>query len=558
MSQDEYTLAYRPGTPPGEILKWEHGYRISREEGMIIERDVAVSMRDGVRIFVDIFRPDDSSPTPTLIGWTPYGKQGPRGTYERFPDFAGVHKEWMSPYTAFEAPDPLYWTGHGYSVIYVDPRGLWHSEGDATFWSTEEARDYYDLIEWTAAQTWSTGKVGCCGVSYFATTQWQVAAIHPPHLAAINPWEGYSDSYRERACHGGIPENVFMPRWLQGVKYSKGRVEDVLEMQRQHPFFDGYWKSKAPDLSKIEVPAYVVASWSDQGLHTRGTLEGFKQMSSKHKWLEVHGRKKWEYFMRPDNVEKQRIFFDHFLKGTSDEVLKWPKVNIEIRERHYVGDMRPEREWPLARTRYTKLFLDARTRSISEALPEAQSETRYPAPSGSATFEHKFSGETELTGHMKLKLWVETSAGDDMDLFVAIHKLNQSGAQVPFAFFSVFEDGPVALGWLRVSHRELDPARSTPFQPWLLHRREMRLKPGECVPVEIEIWASSTLFHKGESLRVVVQGKDFYGPSEKNYVPRVIATGHGPLRNAGEHIIRTGGQYDSHLLVPVVPPEEGR
>jgi predicted acyl esterase len=555
MPDQAYELLFRRARDPDEILKWAHGYRQTRDEGMLIEWDVAVPMRDGVRIFIDVFRPENSreEPIPALIAWGPYGKQSPRGVYERFHDNGGVRKDWMSKYTSFEAPDPLRWTRMGYAIIHVDPRGLWNSEGDATFWSPEEARDYYDLIEWTAAQSWCTGKVGLTGVSYLTIAMWQVAALRPPHLAAINPWEGYSDSYRERAFHGGIPENLFMPRWLEHSVYSRGEVEDVLEMRRQRPFFDDYWKSKAPDLERIEVPAYVVASWSDQGLHTRGTLEGFKRIGSRQKWLEVHGRKKWEHYMRPEMVEKQRIFFDHFLKGQGDEVLQWPRVNLEIRERYYVGDLRAENEWPIARTEYVALHLDAAGGTMARSAPARPAEMRYDAKEGQAVFDHRFEQDLELTGHAKLKLWVQTTEGDDMDLFVAIYKLDAEGRQVPLSFFSVFEEGPVAMGWLRVSHRELDPVRSTPQQPWLKHEREQRLERGEIVPVEIEVWPSSMLYRAGETMRLVVQGKDiYYGP------PHMGPTmGHGPLRNAGEHVLHTGGRYDSHLLVPLIPPKSG-
>ncbi len=546
---DPYELAFLPGTPPEEILKWEHGHRTTVEDGMFIEWDAPVPMRDGVRIYSDIFRPEHAVKVPALIAWGPYGKQSPRGVYQRFIDNGGVKPEWMSRYATFEAPDPLYWTRHGYAVINVDPRGLWNSEGDATFWSKEEALDVYDLIEWAAQQPWCNGKIGLSGVSYLAIIQWQVAALRPPHLAAINPWEGYNDSYRERAFHGGIPENSFMPRWLSTARWSRGRVEDVLEMRRQHPFFDAYWQSKAPDLSKIEVPAYVVASWGDQGLHTRGTLEGFKQISSKRKWLDVHGRKKWETFMRPEWVEKQRAFFDHFLLGKETAVLEWPTVNLEIRERYYVGETRAEQEWPLARTQYTKLFLDAADHSMAESAPAMPARAVYDAKQGSATFEHRFEQETELTGHAKLRLWVSTSQGHDMDLFVAIYKLDTGGNRVPFAFFSVFEEGPAAQGWLRVSHRELDPQRSTPQQPRLLHRQELPLRPDEVVPVDIEIWPSCVLYRAGETLQVVIQGKDFdYGNAAHG-----PTMGHGPLRNEGQHSICTGGEWDSHLLVPVIP-----
>ena len=549
MSKDTFEYLFRPGKPLGALANPERGYRVSREDGMHIERDVAVPMRDGIRIYVDIFRPEDpAQQVPTLIAWGPYGKHSPRGTYARFHDNGGVKHEWVSRHAAFEAPDPVYWTRHGYAIINVDPRGTWYSEGKATFWSDDEAKDYYDLIEWVAAQPWSNGKVGCSGVSYLAIMQWQVAALRPPHLAAINPWEGYSDSYRERVKHGGIPENLFMPSWIERSLYSTTEVEDVMSMIDAHPFFDAYWKSKAPDLSLIEVPAYVVASWGDQGLHTRGTVEGFKQMSSKQKWLEVHGRNKWEYYLRPDRVEKQRAFFDHFLKGTSDEVLGWPKVEFEVRERHYVGSMRAENEFPLARTRYTKLFLDCAEGTLVPSAKSALADVDYDAREGHVTFDHRFAEDTELTGHMKLRLWVATSEGDDMDLFVAVHKLDAVGELVPFAFFAVYDDGPVALGWLRASHRELDPVRTTDHQPWLLHQRELPLKPAEFVPVDIEILVSSTLFRKGESLRVVIQGHDFY-----KLTPKGPMIAHGPLRNSGRHIVRSGEQYDSHLLVPVIP-----
>ncbi|MBL0421609.1 CocE/NonD family hydrolase [Ramlibacter sp. AW1] len=551
MTTDQpFEMAWCRARHPSEILKWEHGWRQTRDEGMLIEWDVGVPMRDGVKIFIDVFRPDHGQPVPALIAWGPYGKQSPRGVYERFANNGGVRPEWMSKYTSFEAPDPVRWTQMGYAIIHVDPRGLWNSGGDATFWSADEARDFYDLIEWAAVQPWCTGKIGLTGVSYLTIAQWQVAALRPPHLAAINPWEGYSDSYRERAFHGGIPEDRFMPRWLQQSVYAKGLVEDVLEMRRRHPFYDAYWQGKAPDLSMIEVPAYVVASWSDQGLHTRGTLEGFKRISSRHKWLEVHGRKKWEHFMRPEMVEKQRAFFDHFLKGSSDEVLGWPTVNLEIRERFYVGPMRAEAEWPLARTAYTPLYLDAASGGLGPARLDAATQARYDPAAGRAVFQHRFGQDTELTGHMKLRLWVQTTEGDDMDLFIVVYKLDADGRQVPLSFFSVFEEGPVAMGWLRVSHRELDPERSTPHQPVLAHQRELRLQPDEIVPVDIEIWPSSMLYRAGESLQLVVQGRDIdYGPAHMG--PTMA---HGPLRNAGEHVLHTGGEFDAHLLVPVIPP----
>jgi predicted acyl esterase len=165
-----------------------------------------------------------------------------------------------------------------------------------------------------------------------------------------------------------------------------------------------------------------------------------------------------------------------------------------------------------------------------------------------ATFDFEFDRLTELTGYMKLRLWVEAKGSDDMDLFVAIEKIDRAGYRVPFVFFGNHDDGPVALGWLRVSHRELDEEKSTTFQPVHRHRRLIKLEPGQIVPVDIEIWPSSTLFHRGERLRVVVQGSDIHTYSFERHTNQ-----HTDTVNRGEHVIHTGGTYDSHLLVPIIP-----
>lgn len=419
--------------------------------------------------------------------------------------------------------------------------------------SEQEAEDGYDLVEWAGTRTWSNGKVALNGVSYLAWSQWKIAALNPPHLAAINPWEGVSDFYRELVFHGGIPETEFLAMWLPSVSFSNTRVEDLIKMAKEHPLFDEYWANKNADLSKIKVPAFIVASWSDSALHLRGTLEGFKKIAAEEKWLLVHGRKKWQHFYL--NVEKQRQFYDRFLKGIDSEVKYWPKVTLEIRERFYIGNSRGENEWPLKRTRYTELFLNAGDGQLSKSPGVKENRVGYNVDNiidktENAQFEYEFDEKTELTGHMKLRLWVQAEGSDDMDLFVAVQKIDRSGEKVQFPFFSAHDDGPVALGWLRVSHRELDEERTKDYQPFHKHKREIKLKEGEVVPVDIEIWPSSTLFEKGEKLRVVVQGSDIY-----TYPGQMNNTGHMSTVNRGQHIIYTGGKYDSYLLVPVIPSD---
>src|SRR5215813_6823238 len=185
-------------------------YRRDTADGMIIERDVAIGVRGGVTVYADVFRPADERPAPPLIAWSPYGKHAGSQVTERYPD-GGVAPGQLSGYTAFESPDPLYWTARGYAIVNADIPGSWHSGGNATFLSPEEAACGHDLVEWAAAQPWSNGKVGMSGVSYLTSAQWTIAATNPPHLAAINPWEGWSDTYREVARHGGIPETYFWP-----------------------------------------------------------------------------------------------------------------------------------------------------------------------------------------------------------------------------------------------------------------------------------------------------------------------------------------------------------
>lgn len=557
LSDSSVELILRDGVHPSKVVGKKvpppPDYVSLRENGLHIERNLAVRMRDGVRIYVDVYRPDGTSGQrnlPAILGWSPYGKHN-LSSRLAWPE-AGVAEGWMSAYTAFEAPDPMYWCARGYAIVYPDPRGSWYSEGDLRHGGVEEGEDCFDLIEWLATQPWSNGRIGMSGVSYLAAIQWQVAPLRPPHLAAINPWEGFADWYREFAMHGGIPESSFVPRGCANLQWSTTRTEDTPANVAAHPLYDAYWASKESDLESIEAPAYVVASWSDHGLHTRGTLEGFRRISSREKWLEVHGRKKWHYYYEPSRVEKQHQFFEHFLRRADVVVPAWPKVLLEVRERANVGRFRAEREWPLARTQYRKLYLDASAEALrDEPIVTAGSVQYDPAlKEGQAAFEYVFSKDTELTGYMKLRLWVEAVGSDDMDLFVALQKFDAGGAYVPFVFYAMHENGPVALGWLRVSHREIDESRSRPEQPFHSHVREHRLQRGARVPVEIEIWPSSTLFRAGERLRVVVKGQDVY----QECPPNMPFARHENTRNAGLHVIHAGGEYDSHLLVPVIGP----
>jgi predicted acyl esterase len=531
----------RPPLPP-----LEHGETV--EDGLRIIRNERVTLRDGTGIYIDIYLPQGAGDEPVLgaiVGWAAFGKHN---TSDQLPPATRLPAGAISKHTGFEVPDPAYWCPAGYAIVYPDPRGSWHSEGDY-YQGGVEIEDASHLCEWIAAQPWSNGKVAFTGVSYPATVAWQIGALNPPHLAAIMPWEGFTDMYREFAYHGGIRETGHtgmverMMGWPGRVREHIGRNYDA------HPFDDDYWAYKNAVLPDIQVPLYVCASWSDHGLHTRGTIEGWRKARSKNKWLQIHGRQKWAEYYKAENIARQRMFFDRFLLGKDSGIEGLPPVEIEVRERGFVGEIRAEREWPLARTVYKSLYLDAPSGSLSAEAPDEAAVSRYsPTEGGKAEFELLFDQDTELTGYMNLKLWVEADGADDMDLFVGIEKYDAAGARVGFPYSSLYVDGPVALGWLRVSHRELDPERSTLAQPFHSHKREQLLSPGEIVPVEVEIWPSSTLFRKGERLRLIVQGQDIHSHDDDHtYVC------HKSLRNAGEHVIHSGGRYPSQLIIPVIP-----
>lgn len=509
-------------------------------------------MRDGVSIFVDLFRPEnESKAVPPLIAWSPYGKHSPT-KYEYFPG-CGVTSKDVSPYAGFEGPDPVYWVPQGYAVINVDPRGTWYNKGSATFISPEEAQDFYDLIEWSGTQPWSNGKVGLTGVSYLAIAQWRVAELQPPHLAAINPWEGWTDTYREVARHGGIPETWFWPFLQTFMGFSTTQVEDLIAEAKEHPLYDAFWESKSAHPERITVPAFVVASWTDQGMHLRGTVGSFRKLASREKWLDVHGRMKWAYYYAPENKKRLQEFFDHFLKGIKTSVTEWPKVRLEIREKYYVGKIVEADEWPVARTQYTKFYLNAKETKLQREPTVQQSVASYdslgsgPGPHR-ATFEYIFERPTDIVGYMKARLFMSTDESDDMDVFISTWKLDANGTVVFFPLYQIHNDGPVALGWMRASHREMDEQSSTEFQPVLAHQRELKLSPGEIAELNIEIWPSATHFEGGERLLMVVQGTD-----ANKYPKQVLYARHEDNVNKGKHNIHTGANRASYLSIPVLP-----
>jgi uncharacterized protein len=385
------------------------------------------------------------------------------------------------------------------------------------------------------------------GVSALASNQYYTASHQPPppHLKAIIPWEGQMDPYRDSQFWGGIPETNFLQRDAK-VAVAKMPADQAAKVWAEaiDPLAKQTFVQGAAKVELIKVPALICASWSDKGLHTRGTFEVFRRIGSADKWLYTHGGKKWERFYSEDGLACQKKFFDYYLKGVANGWPDTPRVRLEVRETRDTCAVRLEKEFPLARTRYTKLYLDARSGSLSLKPVEAGSVSYNPVQGGDASFGITFDRDTELTGYMMAHLWVSAGEANDMDLFLAVKKFDAAGNEVQFRGMNGFGGDMVAKGQMRLSQRELDPALSTPWQPVQRFRGESMLTPGQMVSAEIALLPSSTLFRKGESLRLYVQGR------HPVIQPLLF---YEALINKGTHTIHTGGRTDSYLQIPVIP-----
>lgn len=523
---------------------------------MIMEKDVPVTMKDGEILYVNVFRPNKDDQFPVVMSADTYGK-------DNKPKITNMGAAWptlgsipTSSFTPEESPDPGFWVPNDYVVVKVALRGSAGSNGVLSPWSKREAEDYYEVIEWAAEQEWSNGNIGTNGVSYLAVTQWWVASLNPPHLKAMIPWEGLNDMYREVAFHGGMPDTGFFRFWIQGIFArweDNPNIEDLIQAQKDHPLFDDFWKQRQAPLANITIPLLTCASWSTQGLHNRGSFEGFKQAGSENKWLYVHGRKEWESYYARENLERQKEFFDYYLKEEDNDWLETPHVIYEVRDKFYRGQFKTAENFPLPNTNYQALYLNNSDMSLNDQSISTDTVASYNSESNEdeLRYTYTFNKDTELVGNMKLKLWVAAEEADDLDLFAGIKKLDRRGNEVHFPDFNHIEKGQVATGWLRASHRELDETKSTIAQPWHTHEHEHKVSPNEIVPVEIELLPSGTLFKKGESQVVVVKGNEIIKGNSTPLPNMKTRYEHEDTVNKGNHLIYTGGDYDSHLIIPV-------
>jgi uncharacterized protein len=559
----------------------------TKPHDMIFEKDVLIEMDDGLHLRGNVFRPKAEGRYPVIMAQGVYGKDA---HFEDafpiqwgkllaiYPDLCGNGS--TGRYLRWETVDPERWVPHGYVVVQVDARGTGKSPGYLDPRSAREIQDYTTSIEWAGTQPWSNGKVGLAGISYYAFTQWAVAALKPPHLAAIMPWEGYVDYYRDGSHHGGIYANSFTSAWwprqvlvnqhgngettyfdrdtnkpstgpaLRKEQLEGNRTDYPADLLR-HGLDDAWYQERTPDLSRIAIPVLSAGNWGGPGVHMRGNIEGFMHVTSKDKWLSMHVGTHWDSFYLPEYVENvQRPFFDHFLKGADNGWDKQPRVQLAIRGPDS-APFRMENEFPLARTQWTKFYLDAASSTIGIEKPAKAGTLSYEAMGDGVTLmTAPFEQDTEFTGFVTAHLFVASST-TDMDIFAIVRAFDPQGKEVIFT--GAHEPTPVTRGWLRASHRKPDPKRTLPYRVFHAHDEIQKLAPKQTYELDVEIWPTCMVFPKGYRMAITLMGQDFEIPG----TPGRLLHNHPQDRTkeefGGTNSIFTGGDHASYLLMPLIP-----
>jgi predicted acyl esterase len=577
--------------------------RAEIRDGMRITWQQPITMDDGIVLRADVFRPIDDGRYPVILSYGVYAKglafqDGyPKQWAKMIADHPEVLEGSTGKYQNWETTDPERWVVHGYAVVRVDSRGAGRSPGFMDCNSDREIDDLHLCIEWAGTQPWSNGKVGMLGISYYASNQWRVAGKHPPHLAAIIPWEGQNDRYRDSGYHGGIlsqfqerwakhqvvniqygvgaraqknpntGESVAGPVTLSDAELAKNRV-NVFEELKKHPLDDEWHRSRSADLSRVTTPLLSCANWGGQGIHPRGNFNGFLEAPAAQKWLEAHGDSHWSLFYSAYGGSLQKRFFDYFLKGIDNGWAKTPRVTLNVRHPGEKFVRRSENEWPLARTQWTKLYLDPGELALSPKPVARAGKVEYEALGRGVTFSlPPLERETEITGPIAAKLFVASST-KDTDLFLIVRVFDPQGKELTF-MGSTDPNTPIANGWLRVSHRRLDPKRSTPYRPYHPHDRVEPLTPGEVYECDVEIVTSCIVVPAGWRVALTVRGKDYEYEGELSEFGKAFhygTRGTGGMTHAdpddrpkdifgGKVTLHAGDGRDAYLLLPIILPK---
>jgi uncharacterized protein len=542
---------------------------------IIVERDVRVRVSDGVHISVDIFRPKSTPRCPALFAMAPYIK-----LFDDRPVFP--------TYRFRETLDIAWWVRRGYVYVHADTRGAGKSlEGDYEGWGAREQQDLYDVIEWTARQSWCDGNVGMIGYSYYGVCQWLAAAMNPPSLKCIAPYDASVDPYRDFFFHGGIWSMGFAQWWvpkfrkrvildMPGDKPSDVMKFDFCDASFRHPRYDSFWRERdaSERFDRIKVPVYSIGNWNMVGLHLRGNVLGYEQVNTPKKLMLCGGTggihaSHYLVISREIHVELWR-WYDYWLKGIDNGIMGEPPVKYVRRpdNRWFTAGA-----WPLPETKLEKLYLapgkanavtslnDGRLDWLPPPQDGASTDYGYAHPDwggwpGSGTTVMRADGtgdalrtiptftseplarDIEICGPIVMNIWI-SSDQSDTDFYVKL--ADQPPPDDP-------QSGSprvgVTRGWLKATRRKLDPTRSEPHRPFHCHEEEEALVPGEVYALSIEVWPTSWLFKKGHRIRVEIAPGDSPLTDEPFWHDFGVRMGRDTVYHDAAH--------PSHIVLPVI------
>ncbi|OQE22440.1 hypothetical protein PENSTE_c010G08678 [Penicillium steckii] len=544
------------------------------ESDIQVDHDVEIVVRDGVRLYADVYRPANTNEkVPAVLSWSFYGKKYsaldmlPMCTWNccvTSSDLSGLEK--------FEGLDPQNWCPRGYAIVSVDTRGSGHSDGLIGVMGSQDAEDGYDVVEAIAKMDWCNGNIGMAGNSALAISQWFIAAQQPPSLKAIAPWEGSGDIYREQFCRGGWFSmsnfDLIANAIVRG--HENSGLEDFEEMYRRSNVSSAFWEDKRADISKVQCPVYIRGS-DVSSIHTMGSIRGWLEVPHSQKWIRWGSKQEWyELYCVPESNEELATFFDRYLKGKENGWEKTPKVRwsaLQFGDREPIDDIVLE-DFPAPSTQYREFFL-GENNQLSAIPLSKQMKVSYDSEKheSAAEFVYTFEKSGRLIGLPKAVLYMSCEDRDDFTVFVILRKKDKNRKELMHLNFPLHAT-PVksiddisesdqsslnlhlgSVGILRASHRAIDHSKSIhpqfPFHP---HKRQEKVTPGTIVKLEIGIWAMGVDFDQGESISVKIGGqypsiaeyKTFSGPRPKHEL------------NRGKHTIHCSKEYPSSIILPFI------